>query len=917
MASFFSPKSSTRPSRCTLLGVGGTRLGITSTTEGQIYVSRDAPNALGDAAVRVNGMACGTVRTIDRIDITGSPFAEELVVDMTNGRFAPGLTSEGSAATSEIEFTGDLGVGSGDTLRVVGGAGPDHIVFGAAGATLNADNDGDDIGVSGIESRVVEARGGSDFVSGSGTNANGLNLGPHTGVLNVDGGAAADGLVGGTAGDQLAGGDGDDEVNGGLGDDVLRGNGGNDSLDGGLGTDTANYDTATTGITVNFAAGTVSGDGNDTLAGIETVVGGSGNDTFNDDPNTCDNAVGGPGNDTFHAVNRPGTEEGGTCGDTFDGGDGDDTYDAFDVPANSPGVVFDFANNIVHGSGEDNCLNCENGSGTNAGDDEFNDDPNECNVFTGNGDNDTFVAVNRPGTEEGGTCGDTFDGGDGEDTYDAFDVPANSPGVVFDFANNIVHGSGEDVCDNCENGSGTDAGGDVFNDDPNSCNVFDGNGDDDTFVAVNRPGTEEDGTCGDTFHGGEGGETEGDTYDANDVPANSPGVVFDFVNNVVHGSGEDTCDDCENGTGTATGDDQFLDEDHSCNTFNGGGGDDLFYAGVQRPGKEDDPEHGDRADSEPDDGLCGDIIDLGEGDEATGDNLDYDRTEHNSPGVKIDLPRGIVSGSPEERALNAENACGSSGDDTIIGDDQNNVLCGRDGDDVIFGGAGDDTISGGNGNDTIDSGPGNDTVDGGPGQDTIDGEPEAPPTDPAVYCNLETGVLTIGDQTTSGVTSCPDGGSGNDTLIGNSGANVLRGGGGNDRIEGRGGNDQLFGGDGNDTILGENGSDTIDGGNGDDTIDGGNANDTLSGGAGNDSIHGGANGNDTLNGGDGNDSLNGGNGDDVLNGDAGDDSIDGGSGYDRADGGTGADTCRNAEVRQRCEDHPDPEADEADHDDHD
>jgi Ca2+-binding RTX toxin-like protein len=437
-------------------------------------------------------------------------------------------------------------------------------------------------------------------------------------------------------------------------------------------------------------------------------------------------------------------------------------------------------------------------------------------------------------------------------------MPANSPGAVFEFAKDVVHGSGEDKCINCEDGEGTEAGDDTFIDDPAHCNTFNGNGADDTFVAINRPGTEEGGTCGDSVNGGEGGEVNGDTYDATHMPANSPGAVFDFVKDVVHGSGEDGCQDCENGKGTANGDDTFLDEDNSCNGFEGQGGDDLFYAGVQRPGSENDPSR---------EGQCGDNVDLGEGDEATGDTLDYERTESNSPGVTMDLTAGTV-GTPIDIGRNAENAFGSEHDDVIVGSTENNTLRGRGGNDIIEGGGGTDDI------------------DGGPGEDTINGEQEG-----SIYCNLTTGERTVNGQTETGVTEC-EGGPSDDVLIGNDAANELHGGGGNDRIEGRGGDDRLFGEDGNDTILGGTGQDFIDGGSGSDTANGGNANDVINGGDGNDVLDGGANGADTLNGGAGDDNLTGGNGPD---------SLDGGPDTDDLNGGDGPDSCTTGERLTSCE----------------
>jgi Ca2+-binding RTX toxin-like protein len=438
--------------------------------------------------------------------------------------------------------------------------------------------------------------------------------------------------------------------------------------------------------------------------------------------------------------------------------------------------------------------------------------------------------------------------------------------VTFDFVNKVVHGSGEDQCINCEQGDGTDAGDDTFLDDPAKCNTFNGNGKDDVFHAVNRPGTEQGGTCGDTVNGGNGR----DTYDARDVPANSPGVTFDFVNKVVHGSGTDTCDDCENGWGTLHGDDVFLDEDNSCNGFLGGGGDDIFVAGLQRPGGESDPEFT---------GTCGDNVDLGEGDETTGDLLDYSRTT-GPDGVIMDIPQGTVTDAANNAEIDtgafAENLTGTNYNDTLIGSSEDNVIKGMGGDDTII------------------TNGGNDDVDGGTGVDTVDGQPEE-----GIYCNLQTGIMVVDGQTTTGVTSCT-GTTGDDTLIGNSASNVIHGGGGNDHIEGGGGSDQLFGDEGDDDIDGGADNDTIRGGAGEDTIRGGIGNDTIYGGDDDDVING-NDGNDTMYGENGNDTLSGDGGNDIIRGGAGNDGLDGGPGTDNLDGGTEIDACTTGETTTNCE----------------
>ncbi len=114
------------------------------------------------------------------------------------------------------------------------------------------------------------------------------------------GSGGADALSGGDAHDILIGNDGNDQLSGDGGDDYLYPGTGNDTVDGGTGFDLVNYGSDTAGFTANLATGTASGTGigSDTLAGIEWIVGGSGNDNLTGDgsDNTLD---GGSGTNTL------------------------------------------------------------------------------------------------------------------------------------------------------------------------------------------------------------------------------------------------------------------------------------------------------------------------------------------------------------------------------------------------------------------------------------------------------------------------------------------------------------------------------------------------------------------------------------------------------------------------------------------
>ena len=188
----------------------------------------------------------------------------------------------------------------------------------------------------------------------------------------------------------------------------------------------------------------------------------------------------------------------------------------------------------------------------------------------------------------------------------------------------------------------------------------------------------------------------------------------------------------------------------------------------------------------------------------------------------------------DERSL-IESAIGTTGNDTVYGNQAANHLVGNAGDDIIYGYDGNDVLDGGDGVNQLWGGDGNDTLNGG---------------------------------------------SAGDSLVGD---------GGNDNIHGNGGNDFINGADGNDTLTGGDDNDSVGGGNGDDTISGEAGDDYLSGEVGSDTIEGG-DGNDILYGGDGTDTLVGGAGDDTL--DMADDAygIWAGAGDDTLIGGPGDDT---------------------------
>jgi Ca2+-binding RTX toxin-like protein len=228
-----------------------------------------------------------------------------------------------------------IGNAGNDTLN--GGTGADAMTGGAGNDTYVVDDTGDTV--------TESAGGGIDLVQ---TTLNSYALGPEvenltfTGAGNFagTGNTLANAITGGAGDDTLVGGGGNDTLNGGGGNDTLNGGAGNDTLTGGAGSDTASYVDETDAMFVDLVAGTARRGSaaaavEDTLATIENVTGGSGNDTITGSgaANTLhggggiDAILGGGGDDIIFGDGGDDTLNGGTGNDNlvFNAGFGRDT----------------------------------------------------------------------------------------------------------------------------------------------------------------------------------------------------------------------------------------------------------------------------------------------------------------------------------------------------------------------------------------------------------------------------------------------------------------------------------------------------------------------------------------------------------------------------------------------------------------
>jgi predicted extracellular nuclease len=150
-------------------------------------------------------------------------------------------------------------------------------------------------------------------------------------------------INGGSDGERWSGRGGNDIINGNGGDDVIDGGAGNDALNGGEGSDTASYASARNGVTVRLGltGGQDTGNGIDTLAGIENLLGSGFNDLLFGD--TGDNRIdGGAGNDALFGARGSDTLVNGLGNDLFQAGVGADTFLFDTIDNGAVDVITDF-----------------------------------------------------------------------------------------------------------------------------------------------------------------------------------------------------------------------------------------------------------------------------------------------------------------------------------------------------------------------------------------------------------------------------------------------------------------------------------------------------------------------------------------------------------------------------------------------
>jgi Ca2+-binding RTX toxin-like protein len=806
----------------------------------------------------------GTITNIQKIGwLEGSQFDDFLApIDSPYSNFAPVYGLGGNDHIVAGDHTGliDGGDGNdlldgwlGDALPIHGGAGDDTLIGnGRYSSQLLDGGPGDDLiyvdwsgwvdGGTGTDTLVLahdfadytityDSQSSSyDLVYGASLSVQGVEFFQFADgtkaasqLLPITGTSGNDLLTGTTGADAINGLDGNDTLNGAGGDDVLDGGNGNDILDGGDGNDTATYADASSGVTVSLASNSSQntlGAGIDTLASIENLIGGHGNDalTGNALPNRLE---GGPGNDTL---------TGGTGVDTMVGGFGNDNYfvdDAGDVVTENSGEGTDTVTSTVGYALGPNVENLILG-GSAAIDGSGNELPNvitgndAINVLTGNAGNDSLNGGGGNDFIQGSSGNDSIDGGTGSDTarfvgnFVDYSISYDQATNTLTVADSVDGRDGADRLVNVEFLQFADAtvstaplidivgtpGNDLLTGTAGS-ELLDGMAGNDTLNGGAGDDTLIGGAGNDILNGGDGNDTA--SYAGSGLGVKVSLATTSGQNTV--GAGTDTLTNIENLIGGSGND--VLTGNGLVNVLNGGAGDDILNGGVgadvMMGGAGNDGYFVDNA---------GDVVteNSGEGIDTVTSTLTY------TLGANVE---SLVLGGTL-----AINGTGNELANIVTGNGAANVLTGNAGDDSLLGAAGNDILWGGDGNDMLNGGTGADQLHGGKGDDTyvVDStldqvfEDSGQGTDTVRSSVSFTLGADLENLLLLGSAAVGTGNSVNNAITGNASSNTLSGLGGNDVLDGLAGNDTLLGGDSNDTLAGGLGNDLMTGGAGQDVF---------------------------------------------------------------------------------------------------
>ena len=303
-------------------------------------------------AVRSVGPACEVVGTAADDDLRTPPGGavvcglagdDELRGDAGDDLLVGGsgvdLASYGDAAAGvQVHLGAGTSAGWGDdelrSVEGVIGSRFDDAIVGGNGADLLRGKAGNDDLSGGAGDDAIEGGSGRDRLDLSSAPRN-VRVDLGAGEARGQGSDLVSGVedvVGSRFGDALRGDGSDNGIDGGPGDDSMNGLAGDDRLTGGDGTDTLAFDGAPSGVVVDLTAGTVDGQGEDRVDGLEQVRGSRHVDVLRgtDGPDRLlgeggpDVLVGEGGDDALFGGGGPDSMTGGDGRDELDGGSGSD-----------------------------------------------------------------------------------------------------------------------------------------------------------------------------------------------------------------------------------------------------------------------------------------------------------------------------------------------------------------------------------------------------------------------------------------------------------------------------------------------------------------------------------------------------------------------------------------------------------------
>ena len=471
-----------------------------------------------DGAKCETGLDRASVSNTSTINVTGTGANSLIIEDAAS--FEPGIP--------EVQIVVDLG-GGGDALTVRGSANVDTFVVGTGAINTNGDGDSD-ITLTSFGTLTLSGMAGADSISASAFGT----------ALILNGNEGNDSLTGGDAGDTISGGLDNDTLAGGPGDDVLAGDPGDDSITGGAGTNRVSYAGSAAGVRVDLGAGTATGEGTDSLAGIQNVTGSPQNDRLNGNQ-PANQLSGGDGNDAI---------TGGLGNDILAGGAG--TGDTVDFSGAGKPIAAAI-NGAALGQGTDALSGFERLIGSKQKDTLTGD--GSANLIDGLAGSDRLKGGAGNDTLVGGAGNDGIDGGAGADLVT---FKGSHKAVIVSLLAGTATGEGTDTLAGLESVVGSAKNDALRGGNQNDTLV--GAGGNDRFTGLGG---------NDVLSGGPGKDTV--NY------GSASGVTVNLPKGVASGEGSDKLSGIENAEGNSQKD--VLLGDAHANVLTGNNGNDVIRGG--------------------------------------------------------------------------------------------------------------------------------------------------------------------------------------------------------------------------------------------------------------------------------------------------------------------------------------------------